>query len=303
MSFIFEWLRLGRMKHGAVTVSGALVLMTAALAAQSPPPIRQLGSPVEIGAREKNTAAKPTPRWPDGKVNLGARPGEFGLWLPFSGVNERLVMPDELDAETMKQYPGRPQVRNVPFQPWAKALYEYRRDNQFEPHSRCKPSAGPRELLTPYGVEFVDVRDLKQIFVIDLGGPHTFRTIYVDGRDHPKHLEPSYYGHSIGHWAGDTLIVDSLGYNESFWFDRTGLPHTEQLHMIERFTRTDSKTIEYEVTIDDPGAYTRSWSTRFVLGWDGQQELFEYLCQDNNTATDLLVGSEGYVDRSRPIVP
>jgi hypothetical protein len=152
-------------------------------------------------------------------------------------------------------------------------------------------------------VEFVDMRDLKQVLVIDLGGPHTFRTIYLDRRSHPKSLDPSYYGDSVGWWEGDTLVVDSRGYNEAFWIDRTGLPHTEQLHMIERFTRTDSKTIEYQVTIDDPGAYTRPWSTRFVLGWDGQQELFEYLCQDNNTATDLLVGSQGYVDRNRVIVP
>jgi len=290
-----------RVRTAAFTT--ALAIMTAALAGQNPPPIRQLGSPVEIGLRERNTPPKPTPRWPDGRVNLGAPPGEFGLWLPFSGINERLVIPDELDAEAAKQFAGRPRVHEVPFQPWSRALYEYRRNNQFEPHSRCKPSAGPRELLTPYGVEFVDVRELQEIFVIDLGGPHTHRTIYLDGRTHPKDLEPTYYGHSVGLWDGDTLIVDSRGYNEAFWFDRTGLPHTEQLHMVERFTRTDSKTIEYKVTIEDPGAYTRPWTTGFVLGWDGEQELFEYLCQDNNTATDLLVGSESYVDRRRPIVP
>jgi len=290
------------MRGGKVAFIAALLATSLVLAGQSPP-IRQLGSPVEIGSRERNTAAKPTPRWPDGKVNLGAVPGEFGLWLPFSGINERLVIPDELDGEAARPYAGRPRVHEVPFQPWARALYEYRRDNQFEPHSRCKPSAGPRQLLTPYGVEFVDAPDLKQIFVIDLGGPHSYRTIYLDGRGHPPNLEPTYYGHSIGHWEGDTLVVDSRGYNEGFWFDRTGLPHTEQLHMTERFTRTDSKTIEYKVTLEDPGAYTHAWSTGFVLGWDGQQELFEYLCQDNNTATDLLVGSQGYVDRHRSIVP
>lgn len=289
-------------RRGLLIVS-ALLCAIPVLVGQSPPPIRQLGSPVEIGARERNTPAKPTPRWPDGRVNLGAPAGEFGLWLPFSGINERLVMADELDAEAMKQFPGRPRLRDVPFQPWAKALYEYRRDNQFEPHSRCKPSAGPRQLLTPYGVEFLNLPESKVIYVMDLGGPHTFRTIYLDGREHPKDMTPTYYGHSVGRWEGDTLIVDSRGYNEAYWIDRSGLPHTEQLHLIERFTRTDSKTIEYKVTIDDPGAYTRPWSSGFVLGWDGQQELFEFLCQDNNTATDLLVGSQGFVDRTRLIVP
>src|SRR4030095_8303265 len=128
------------MQGRPIALTAALIVMTVAIAAQSPPPIRQLGSPVEIGTREKNTPAKPTPRWPDGTVNLGAAPGEFGLWLPFSGVNERLVMPDDLSAEAMKQYPGRPQARNVPFQPWAKGLYDYLRDNQFEPHSPGTPS-------------------------------------------------------------------------------------------------------------------------------------------------------------------
>ena len=280
-----------------------LILAAGMLAQQAPPPIRQVGSPVDIGEREKNTPARPTPRLPDGRVNMGALPGQFGVWLPFSGVLERLVNPDDIDAETEKRFTDRPKFRDVPFQPWARALYAYRTANQFEPHSRCKPSSGPRQFLTPYGVEFLDVPELKRIFIIDLGGPHAYRTIYLDGRSHPGDLTPSYYGHSIGRWEGDTLVVDTRGFNEGFWFDRTGLPHTDQLHMVERFTRTDSKTIQYRVTIEDPGAYTRAWSSGFQMGWDGEQELFEYICQDNNLATDLLVGSQENVSRQREIVP
>src|SRR5688572_16320299 len=288
--------------------SAVVILLTLAAATllaqqQAPEPIRQIGSPVNIGLRERNTPAKPTPRRPDGKVDIGAAPGQFGIWLPFSGILERLVLPDDADAEADKQFPGRPRFRDVPFQPWARALYDYRTVNQFEPHTRCKPSAGPRQFLTPYGVEFVDLPELKRIFIIDLGGPHTYRTIYLDGREHTKNLTPSYYGHSIGHWEGDTLVVDTRGFNEGFWFDRSGLPHTEKLHMVERFTRTDSKTMQYRVSIDDPGAYTRAWSSGFVMGWDGEQELFEYICQDNNLATDLLVGSQGQVSRKKEIVP
>jgi hypothetical protein len=284
------------MKFCAPLVLLALVCTT--FAQEAPPVIRQLGSPIEIGARERNTPAKPTPRWPDGRVNLGAPPGQFGLWLPFAGVNERLVQPDTADPQA-----DRPRFRDVPFQIWARAMYNYRIGNQFEPHTRCKPSAGPRQFLTPYGVEFVDMPELKRIFIVDVGGPHTYRTIFLDGRSHPKELTPSYYGHSIGHWEGDTLVVDTRGFNEGFWFDRTGLPHTEQLHMIERFTRTDSKTLQYRVTIDDPGAYTQAWSSSFVMGWDGEQELFEYICQENNLAADLMLGSQEQVDRRREIVP
>jgi hypothetical protein len=149
----------------------------------------------------------------------------------------------------------------------------------------------------------VDLPELHLIYIMDLGGPHTYRTIYMDVQTHPKDLAPTYYGHSIGHWEGDTLVVDTRGFNESFWFDRSGLPHTEQLHTVERFTRSDSKTMKYEITIDDTGAYTTTWSSSFLLGWDPEQELFEYICQDNNLATDLLVGSQGAVNRSSPIVP
>jgi hypothetical protein len=194
-------------------------------------------------------------------------------------------------------------MSEVPFQPWAKELYLYRRGNQFEPHTRCKPSGGPRQFLTPYGVEFVDLPELHRIFIMDQGGPHTYRTIYMDVKSHPKELVPSYYGHSIGRWEADTLVVDTRGYNEAFWFDRTGLPHSSQLHTIERFTRKDSKTMKYEITIDDPGAYTAVWSSSFILGWDPEQELFEYVCQDNNLASGLLVGSQESVDRTSPIVP
>jgi hypothetical protein len=290
-------------RGGIRAVAGILLFAATAFGRQTDPVIRQLGANVEVRESQKNTPAKPTPRWPDGRVNLGTARGETGLWFPYSGVTERLVNPDNADAATEQLYPNIPKVSEIPFQPWARALYDYRRGNQFEPHTRCKPSGGPRQFITPYGVEFVDVPELKQIFVFDLGGPHTYRTIYLDGRGHPKDLTPSYYGHSIGHWEEDILVVDSRGFNESFWFDRSGLPHTEQLHMIERFTRTDSKTMNYRVTIDDPGAYTQTWSSGFLLGWDPESELFEYVCQDNNIASELMLGSQQHIDRRRSVVP
>jgi hypothetical protein len=262
------------------------------------------------GQRGQRAPARPTPRWPDGRVNLGPPSGEVGVWLPGAGGAERLVDPDNPNAGPAEfttppgpQFPGKPKVRDIPFQPWAKALYTYRRENQFEPHTRCKPSGGPRQFLTPYGVEFVDLPDLKRVYIYDIGGPHTYRIIYMDGRSHPKDLIPSYYGDSIGHWDGDTLVADTVGFNEKFWIDRQGLPHTEQLHMIERFTRTDMNTMKYEVTIDDPGAYTATWSAGFFLRWQPGQEMFEYVCQDNNKAPELMLGAENSVDRSSRIAP
>ena len=150
------------------------------------------------------------------------------------------------------------------------------------------------------------LQDLQRIYVFDIGGPHTWRTIYMDGRTHPDNIAPSYYGHSIGWWEGDTLVVDTTGYNEDFWLDRGGTPHTRSLHTLERFTRTDAATIRYELTIDDPQTFTRPWGGGFNLRWEAGTELFEYVCQEQNYAGELMVGASaetGKVDRSSPIVP
>jgi hypothetical protein len=128
----------------------------------------------------------------------------------------------------------------------------------------------------------------------------------MDGRAHPdpKDLVPSYYGHSIGRWEGDTLVVDTIGFNERAWMNRDGLPHTDRLHLIERLTRLDYNTLKYEVTIDDPGAYTAPWTTSFNMQWTDGSELFEYICQENNQGPQLMVGTESaVVDRTSTIVP
>lgn len=226
--------------------------------------------------------SKPTPRWPDGRPILGAPSGERGIWGSCCGSLS--------NAQT-------------PFKAWAKGLYDYRRNNEFEPHTRCKPSGGARQFVTPYGTELVEAPDLQRIFIFDIGGPHSFRTIYLDGKPHPKDLVPSYYGDSRGHWEGDTLVVESTGFNEAFWMDRAGSPHTEKLRFVEKFTRTDYDTLRYEVTVDDPGAYDAPWSNTFQMRWNSTQELFEYLCQDNNFAPSLLVGEEEKVDRTSVIIP
>jgi hypothetical protein len=125
----------------------------------------------------------------------------------------------------------------------------------------------------------------------------------MDGRQHPAGLQPTYLGHSIGRWEGDTLVIDTVGFNERFWMDREGMPSTEKLHFMERLTRLDMNSMKYEITIDDAGAYTKPWSTGFVLRWSEGQELFEYVCQDNNHAPELMVGAQKSVDRSSVIVP
>jgi hypothetical protein len=195
-------------------------------------------------------------------------------------------------------------VATVPFQPWARAIYDDRQKHELEPHARCKPSGFAREFLTPYGVEFVELTELERMYIFDVGGPHTFRTIYMDGRSHPVKPTPTYYGHSIGWWEGDTLVVDTIGYNESFWLDRRGLPHTDKLHTVERFTRTNQAQIRYEVMVEDTGAYTAPWKSTFNLRFENGSELFEYVCQQANYGTELMVGDErGAVGKQSPIIP
>ena len=92
---------------------------------------------------------------------------------------------------------------------------------------------------------------------------------------------PVYYGRALGHWEGDALVLDTKNFNEKFWFTNGGLPHTDQLHLIERITRPDFNTLKYEVTVDDPGAYTKTWSSSWMLQWVAGDELPPYYCQDN----------------------
>jgi hypothetical protein len=186
---------------------------------------------------------------------------------------------------------------------WTRAVSNDRRLNELEPHTRCKPSGGPRQWLTPYGAEFLELPELKVAYIFDIGGPHTYRTIYLDGRKHPANPEPSFYGHSIGWWDGDTLVVDTVGFNEGFWIDRGQLPHTSQLHLIEKYTRTALDSMKYELTIDDPGAYKETFTGTSNLRWENGTELFEYVCQQANQAHTLMVGQGTFVDRTSPIVP
>jgi hypothetical protein len=125
----------------------------------------------------------------------------------------------------------------------------------------------------------------------------------MDGRVHPRDLTPSFYGHSIGWWDGDTLNVDTIGYNEAFWLDRRGLPHTEALHTLEKFTRTNQAQVKYEVTVDDPGAYTAPWTTTFNLRREKRTGSSSSTSAAGELLTsELMVGDQTKVDRTRNIV-
>jgi hypothetical protein len=183
-----------------------------------------------------------------------------------------------------------PRVSDVPFQPWAREVYKYRQASQKTarpPYIDCKAAPGPEFLLAP-GFEIVDAPELKSVFIVNIGGPHSWRVIYTDGRPHPKpeDLRPTFLGHSVGHWEGDTLVVDTVGFNEKIW-PMGSYPTTDKLHMIERFSRPSLGSLAYELTIDDPGAYTAPWGGRTAItettasSWVTNGEMFEYICEDD----------------------
>lgn len=216
---------------------------------------------------------EPAPRWADGRVNLGSAPGkgQTGYWELRPGAN------------------GMPRPDAVPFQPWAKAVYDYRQatNTKDSPLVDCKAATGLGFLNAP-GFEIVDTPELKEVFILNIAGPHSWRVIYTDGRSHPKgeDLRPTYLGHSIGHWEGDTLMIDSVGFNEKQWAFGS-YPTTEQLHLTEKISRPSLGSLLYEATIDDPGAYTKPWSATLTINERGLSrfvpngEPFEYICEDN----------------------
>ena len=207
----------------------------------------------------------PTPRLSDGTVDLGGS----GVWsLPWiQNFGRQIVGGDD-----------------VPFLPWTRAMHEYNASNfvAYDPEGFCLPPGGPRAFGTPYPAEII--QDGDRIVIIFEGGAHVWREIHMDGRDHLSgdELNPTYFGHSTGRWEGDTLVVDTVGFNEKTWLDYGGHMHTEQLHTVERISRPDRNTLHYETMIDDPGAYSEPWTIAWDIRWSEGQELTEYICQENN---------------------
>src|SRR5207249_4260203 len=159
-----------------------------------------------------------------------------------------------------------PKSQGIPFQPWAKALQEYRHkvtSESEDPASFCIPLAGSHSYTRGgvHPIEFIQLPEQKRILQLMEFPGHNWRDIFLDGRSHPSKQEleeyPTFMGHSIGHWEGATLVVDTVGFNEGTWIDKEGHPHTSQLHVIEKLARTSINNLHIEATFEDPGAYTR----------------------------------------------
>ena len=289
--------------------------------------IQQEGSiaPQGQGRGRGRGPVEPTPKLADGTVNLGRVPGEKGIWnLPYiTNMADRVIDPatKEPVAEIKARDAARAAARAggaggggraaggggggggrggtksepwMPFKPWAAAVYDYnsKNDSKYDPEGFCLPPGGPRMFATPYPGEILQLPEQKRVIMIFEGGTHIWREIYMDGREHPKGdaLNPTYLGHSVGRYEdnGQTLVVDVVGFNENSWLDYFGHPHTDKMHVVERFTRPNKGTLHYEATVDDPGAYTKPFTMAWDIPWNGTSELTEYICQENNRYLNRL---------------
>jgi hypothetical protein len=213
-----------------------------------------------------------TPHTADGKPDL------TGAWAP-NAIRQNVDLRASLKGEGVE----------IPFQPWAEKVYLERKANfsKDDPEGHCLPPGVPRMTTTPYPFRIAQTPSL--ILIVYEGGAHVWRQIFMDGRPHPADPNPTWLGDSIGHWDGDTLVVDTVGLNGLSWVDESGLPTTESLHVIERIRRTDLGHLEIVNTVDDPKAYTKPWSfTTHPVMLKG--ELMEYICQENNRDVQHLVG-------------
>ena len=201
----------------------------------------------------------PTPRTADGKPDFS------GIWL----------QPRTIERGSPEMIPA------------AASIFRQRVESNMkdQPSAQCLPMGV--FLLTPILNKIVQTQRLLVVLQEATAG---FRQVFLDGRDHPRDLEPTWNGHSIGKWRGDTLVVETVGYNDRGWLDGAGHPRTERLRVIEEYQRPDLGHLEIGTTFEDPGAYAKPWTTKQVADLAPNEEIQEFLCNENNQDLTHLVG-------------
>ena len=143
---------------------------------------------------------------------------------------------------------------------------------------KCFPPGMPYIYMQIFPMQIVQTpKEVIELFEYD----HTIRHIFMDGRKHPADLTPTYNGHSIGHWEGDTLVVDTIGLNGKIWLDRLGHPESDQMHIVERIHRVDDKTLQVDFTFDDPKSYPKPWTAQLRYRLRPDWDILELVCEDN----------------------
>ena len=233
------------------------------------------------------------PRASDGKPNLsapaprtaGGKPDLTGLWeTPLDSAVGNIALRNAGD------------LKPADIQPWAQKLLKQRAENfgKDNPRYKCLPQ-GPGYSTSGDMRRFIQTPTMLVILIEDL----TYRQIFMDGRGLESDPNPSWMGYSVGHWDGDTLVVESSGFNDRTWL-HDGYPHTEKLHMTERFRRTDFGHMEISVTFDDPGAYLKPWTIPVHAHLIVDTEMLENICnEDPDTGQEHWIGKVSDAGKSR----
>ncbi len=231
------------------------------------------------GAQWLNYPDSHIPRTADGKPNLkapvpklpGGMPDFSGIWRAPTGKYLENLGADGIEIQ---------------MQPWADRLYQERQENEYKdrPGGHCLPHS-----VTDFDGHFTPRKIIQQpgLIVMLFESYHSYRQIFTDGRPLPEERDPAWFGYSVGKWEGDTLVVDTVGVNEKTWLDDSGHPHSDALHIIERFRRPDFAHMEVQVTIDDPKAYKKPWTAR--IGWElmPDTELLDWVCENEKDVLHL----------------
>jgi len=217
----------------------------------------------------KPNLSAPAPKMPDGKPDLS------GIWNP----NPKYLRDLASDLKPV----------DVSMQPWAEAIFNERKTGAHaaeEPDAHCLPQGVPKIDAAPVPWKLVQ---LPGVVVILYEAFTQYRQIFTDGRELPKDPNPAWLGYSVGHWDGDTLVVESSGFNGKAWIDQAGHPATESLHVTERYRRKDFGHLEIKVTIDDPKAYTKPWTATEDPTLLVDSELLEFICAENEQDVKHMV--------------
>jgi hypothetical protein len=225
----------------------------------------------------KNVPASKVPRTPDGKPDLSVPAPRStdghadlsGIWEPTGSFVSNIAAALQPDS--------------VPFQPWAETLYDERATGRHwkeDPPANCLPQSVPRIGAAPAPWKVVQT---PAFIVILYEAFNLWRQVFLDGREVAlgDDLTPTWMGYSTGRWDGDTLVVDSRGFNGKSWLDQLGKPTTDALHVIERFRRKNFWQMEIEITIDDPKAYTKPWTVMQQVRLLPNTEVMEFICLEN----------------------
>ena len=252
----------------ASLIAVVMVVLSAPLAAQW---LNQPTAGIPRAADGKPNPAAPAPRTPDGKPDLS------GLWNKISPKYSRNIVAD---------------LKPEDIQSWARALVEQRKEDLGRDYMNihCVPlGPGYATSADSTGAEQVKIVQTPGLIIM-LNPDLTYRQIFLDGRALEPAPNPSWMGYSVGRWDGDTLVVESFGFNDRTWLDHDGHPHTEGLRMTERYRRRNFGSLELEVTLSDPAIYARPWTVAVRAELAADTEMIEWVCNENSKGVEHLVG-------------